>query len=227
MRWSHRSTESISKPSFSTRTARFKSRALQLLRVFSKSFFVFFPTRLSLLCFRREWRHSAGQAVLGSWCVCLSRLGLASAWRCGASARRAVALARGGQLGARGGGGGALAAGGGFLRSWVCGCVGVCGVGIWRNKAGGAGVAYGTLIRRTGWRVAVRAWRRRGLAGQAAPVSPFAEGRCFCEPRLPGVRSLVSPAAFPKPMPRGLPTARQTHAHFHLHLALYSSLYGG
>ena len=80
---------------------------------------------------------------------------------------------------------------------------------------------------RTGWRVAVRAWRRRGLAGQAAPASPFTEGRCSCEPRLPGVRLLVFPAAFPKPMPRGSPTARQTYAHFHLHLALYSSLYGG
>ena len=226
MRWSHRSTESISKPSFSTRTTRFKSRALQLLRVFSKSFFVFFPTRLSLLCFRREWRHSAGQAVLVSWCVCLSRLGLASAGRCGASARRAVALARGGQLGARGGGGGALAAGGGFLRFWVCGCVGVCGVGIWRNKAGGAGVAYGTLIRRTGWRVAVRAWRRRGLAGQAAPVSPFTEDRRSTPCYLTFVCSFY-PAAFPKPPPRGLPTARQTHAHFHLFLARFFSLHGG
>ena len=98
---------------------------------------------------------------------------------------------------ARGGGGGALAAGGGFLRFWVCGCVGVCGVGIWRNKAGGAGVAYGTLIRRTGWRVAVRAWRRRGLAGQAAPVSPFTEDRRF-DPRLPDVRLLVLPGRLPK-----------------------------
>ena len=166
------------------------------------------------------------RANVGSWCVCLSRSGLASAWRCRASARRAVALALGeGAAGRARRGGGALAAVGFWV--WVCGCVGVCGVGIWRNKAGGAGVAYGTLIRRAGWRVAVRAWRRRGLAGQAAPVSPFAEGRCFCEPRLPGVRSLVSPAAFPKPMPRGLPTARQTHAHFHLFLARFFSPHGG
>ena len=111
---------------------------------FSKSFFVFFPTRLSLLCFRREWRHSAGQAVLVSWCVCLSRLGLASAGRCGASARRAVALARGGQLGARGGGRGALAAGGGVLGF---GCVGVLGcVGSGSGVIKPAGLALLTAL---------------------------------------------------------------------------------
>ena len=79
---------------------------------------------------------------------------------------------------------------------------------------------------RTGWRVAVRAWRRRGLAGQAAPVSPFTEDRRSTPGYLTFVCSFY-PAAFPKPPPRGLPTARQTHAHFHLLLARFFSLYGG
>ena len=121
---------------------------------------------------------------------------------------------------------GALAAG---RASFGLGCVGVFGVvwvGFVRNKAGGAGVAYGTLTRRTGWRVAVRAWRRRGLAGQAAPVSPFTEDRRSTPGYLTFVCSFY-PAAFPKPPPRGLPTARQTHAHFHLLLARFFSLYGG
>ena len=66
------------------------------------------------------------------------------------------------------------------------------------------------------------------LAAERMGVLQPAGCRRFCEPRLPGVRLLVLPAAFPKPMPRGLPTARQTHAHFHLlSLALYYSLYGG
>ena len=97
---------------------------------------------------------------------------------------------------AQGGGAGARWAAGRARRwSWRAGCgrgvlgigcvcvFGVCGVGIWRNKAGGAGVAYGTWIRRSGRRVAVRWWRRRVLAGRAAPASPFAEGRglrTFC-----------------------------------------------
>ncbi len=59
---------------------------------------------------------------------------------------------------------------------WVCMCIWACWFGIRRNKAGGAGVAYGTWIRRTGRRVAVRWRRRRVLAGRAAPASPLAEG---------------------------------------------------
>ena len=67
---------------------------------------------------------------------------------------------------------------------------------------------------------------RRGLAGQAAPVSPFTEDRRSTPGYLTFVCSFY-PAAFPKPPPRGLPTARQTHAHFHLLLARFFSLYGG
>ena len=111
--------------------------------------------------------------------VCPSRLVLASAGRCGAGARGVEALALGWAAGrarwkvlAR------QLPDVGFGFWCVCGCVRVCWVGFVRNKAGGAGVAYGTLTRRTGWRVAVRAWRRRGLAGRAAPASPFTEGRC-------------------------------------------------
>ena len=86
-----------------------------------------------------------------------------------------------------------------FLGLGVCVCIWVCWFGIRRNKAGGAGVAYGTWIRRTGRRVAVRGWRRRVLAGRAAPASPFAEGRGFCGPPLPHVSLLAPrpPSQFP------------------------------
>ena len=132
-------------------------------------------------CWHR--RGSAGHERIGRW-----------RWRWG------------GQLGARVGGGGVLAAVCGVfgfgcvgvhLGVWVC--IWVCWFGIRRNKAGGAGVAYGTWIRRTGRRVAVRGWRRRVLAGRAAPASPFAEGRGFCGPPLPHVSLLAPrpPSQFP------------------------------
>ena len=110
-----------------------------------------------------------------------------------------IGVAVQGRCAARGGAG---AGGGAAGRAWwpgwragglvVLGCLGVCvcGIGcvgfrIRRNKAGGAGVAYGTWIRRTGRRVAVRWRRRRVLAGRAAPASPLAEGRGFCGPFCP------------------------------------------
>ena len=89
------------------------------------------------------------------------------------------------------GGDGALAAGRAFFGLGCVGVFGVVWVGFVRNKAGGAGVAYGTLTRRTGWRVAVRAWRRRGLAGQAAPVSPFTEDRRSTPGHLTSVCSFL------------------------------------